>query len=171
MILFTMRTACLALLIHTVCSQDTDSVEEATDSSQPPLSLLPPSNSENDQKHRDNVKQVLEDFQLSILESESLHLSSSAELGAGNFTEQQQNATEPAAAARPKLNCLPTTHVAEGEARVVLVNGTELQARLAEESSPAVANRTFPANCSLTLFYASWCQFRQVLQAVMFSGL
>jgi hypothetical protein len=163
MILFTMRTACLALLIHTVLSQDNDSVEEATDSSQPPLSVLPPSHSENDQKHRDNVKQVLEDFQLSILESESLQLSSSAELGAGNFTEQQQNATEPAAAARPKLNCMPTAHATEGgEARVVLVNGTELQARLAEESSPAVANRTFPANCSLTLFYASWCQFRQV---------
>jgi hypothetical protein len=160
MILFTMRPAFLALLIHTVWSQDSGSIEEATDSSQPPLSVLHPS--ENDQKHRDNVKQVLEDFQLSILESESLQLSSSAELGAGNFTEQQQqNATEPAAA-RPKLNCLPTTHVTGGEAKVVLVNGTELQARLAEESSPAVANRTFPANCSITLFYASWCQFRQV---------
>jgi hypothetical protein len=159
MMIFAMRTVCLALLIHTVLSQDSESIEEATDSSQPPLSVLHPS--ENDQKHRDNVKQVLEDFQLSILESESLQLSSSAELGAGNFTEQQENTTEPAAT-RPELNCLPTTHATEGEARVVLVNGTELQARLAEESSPAVANRTFPANCSITLFYASWCQFRQV---------
>ena len=148
----------VTLLVGLTVAGSEDEVEETSSTV---TSVVPVADSELEgQRHnpdsldyRDNVKLVLEDFELSILKSESLQLNSSAD-----------NATAAVAAAsqRPKLNCLPSYHVAEGETAVVsLLNATELQARLAEESSPSVANRTFPANCSLTFFYASWCEFRQ----------
>ena len=162
-----------ALLILTAgVGQGEDGLEPGD--TQPSPAAGAPAHSEDDITYRDSVKQVLEDFQLSILESENLQRNSSAvfdALGASSLN-LAENQTKPAAEGthRPRLTCLPSYHATEGgggeeaaAARVVLLNGTELQARLAEENSPSAANRTFPANCSLTLFYASWCPFRQVL--------
>ena len=42
---------------------------------------------------------------------------------------------------------------------LVLINGTELQSRMAEETNSNVTNRTAPATCSIILFYGNWCQF------------
>jgi len=68
---------------------------------------------------------------------------------------------------RPRLHCISdTTTTADDDnddlstwARVHVVNGTELQLRLSEEHNANVTNRTFPAVCSITLFYGSWCNF------------
>ena len=141
-------------------SQETSSKNAGT------IQAMAPPHSEDDSDYKDNVKLVLEDFELSILESENLQFNSSTVLSALVTTNSTvRNLTEVAASShRPKLSCLPSYPVAEGEVSLVsLLNGTELQARLGEESNPSLANRTFPANCSLTLFYASWCEFRKAL--------
>lgn len=139
----------LLTVLHILAGEEVVVMEETNSSSTPGQETTAdtePVDQPNSPAYRDSVKLVLEDFELSILKSESLQLNSSAE-----------NASEAAAASqRPKLNCLPSYQEA---AAVSLLNATELQARLAEESSPSVANRTFPANCSLTFFYASWCEF------------
>lgn len=78
--------------------------------------------------YKDSVKLVLEDFELSILKSESL------QLNATNDTRQNLTEALTISSQRPKLSCLPSHHVAEGEVAVVsLVNGTELQAGLLQE--------------------------------------
>ena len=42
---------------------------------------------------------------------------------------------------------------------VQLLNGSFYQISLAEEFNSSVTNRSQPATCSLTLFFASWCDF------------
>lgn len=42
---------------------------------------------------------------------------------------------------------------------LTLINGTELQVRMAEETHYNVTNRTAPGVCSIILFYGNWCQF------------
>jgi thiol-disulfide isomerase/thioredoxin len=42
---------------------------------------------------------------------------------------------------------------------VHLLNGSFYQISLAEEFNSSVSNRSQPATCSLTLFFASWCDF------------
>jgi len=42
---------------------------------------------------------------------------------------------------------------------LALINGTELQVRMAEETNCNVTNRTAPGICSVILFYGNWCQF------------
>jgi hypothetical protein len=138
-----------------------DNQQEAGEGVEATLQVLGLSETDDHSEFKDTVKVVLEDFELSILESESLQLNASAADQLANST--LKNETE-GGSQRPKLSCLPSYHVGEGEeAAVTLLNATELQARLTEESNPGVTNRTFPANCSLTFFYASWCEFRKAL--------
>ena len=42
---------------------------------------------------------------------------------------------------------------------VILFNGSTYQSHIFEEFNSSVANRSQPAICSITMFFASWCQF------------
>ena len=45
------------------------------------------------------------------------------------------------------------------EPRVQLVNGTTYQSLIFGEHNTSITNRSQPATCSVTLFYAPWCDF------------
>jgi len=59
-----------------------------------------------------------------------------------------------------KLSCsCNNTLESSGEAVVQLVNGTTYQTLIYGEHNASVTNRSLSATCSVTLFYAPWCDF------------
>ena len=111
------------------------------------------------------VSQVLRDFEESILEIHRNMSNSSEESAAEVSGRREENDPERDAAAKskPRLNCLPVNRTrGNGMAevnQVFVLNGTEFQLRLTEDNLANVTNRTFPGVCSVTFFYASWCDF------------
>jgi len=78
-----------------------------------------------------------------------------------NKTAQNQNETSENSTIK-RVVCITTnaTNTTLSEEPVVqLLNNTEFQARLLEEYNSSVSNRSGPAHCSITLFYAPWCPF------------
>ena len=67
------------------------------------------------------------------------------------------------AGARAKMVCnntLPLLELVDSPPpSVLLMNGSHYQLSLATEHNSSVVNRTTAAVCSVTLFYADWCQF------------
>ena len=61
--------------------------------------------------------------------------------------------------ARSRLSCNNTEPLNVTEPGVLLVNGSQYQTLLYEEHNASVTNRSQPATCSITLFFASWCEF------------
>eukprot|EP00088_Acartia_fossae_P027648 TRINITY_DN2839_c0_g1_i1.p1 TRINITY_DN2839_c0_g1~~TRINITY_DN2839_c0_g1_i1.p1 ORF type:complete len:327 (-),score=88.78 TRINITY_DN2839_c0_g1_i1:281-1261(-) len=137
--------------------------------------------SDQSDDHLSTVEKVLQEFEQSILENEiSLNGSSDVDVTAtsggesggggaavgtadGGKTKQRQQQQ------RPRVNCIQLLKKTEtdksGEEKadelddLILINGTELQSRMAEETNSNVTNRTAPATCSIILFYGNWCQF------------
>jgi len=56
-----------------------------------------------------------------------------------------------------RLVCNMTDDVSDET--VMLVNGSEYQSLIFEEFNSSVSNRSQSAVCSITMFFASWCQF------------
>ena len=61
--------------------------------------------------------------------------------------------------ARSRLACNNTGALNLTEPGVMLVNASLYQTLLYEEHNTSVTNRSQPATCSITLFFASWCEF------------
>ena len=55
-------------------------------------------------------------------------------------------------------NCNNTVEL-DREAVVQLVNGTTYQTLIYGEHNTSISNRSLPATCSVTLFFAPWCEF------------
>ena len=62
---------------------------------------------------------------------------------------------------KSRLACNNSAPVAEEGAvpGVLVLNGSQYQALLYEEHNTSVTNRSQPATCSITMFFASWCEF------------
>ena len=111
------------------------------------------------------VSQVLRDFEESILEIHR-NMSNSSEESAAEVSgqvDETDSEIDAAAKSKPRLNCLPVNRtrdngIVDGN-QVLVLNGTEFQLRLTEDNIANVTNRTFPGICSVTFFYASWCDF------------
>lgn len=101
------------------------------------------------------VNDVLRDFEKTILENDkSISTTLVSSLEDGENPSLNETAAVPN---KPKLNCTQlnrTEHIS-----VVILNGTELQFRVGEEVNANVTNRTYPGVCSVTFFYATWCDF------------
>jgi len=117
------------------------------------------------QKQLSPVEKVLEDFEKSILENDQT-LNGSQETDGQNDTETAGGtaAVAPHRFQKPRVNCVQLTEQeeeteAQTGGKLVLINGTELQSRMLDETSGNVTNRTTPGICSVILFYGNWCQF------------
>lgn len=101
------------------------------------------------------VNDVLRDFEKTILENDkSVNTTLVSAVEDGERTSLNETAALPT---KPKLNCTQlnrTEHIP-----VSILNGTELQFRIGEEVNANVTNRTHPGVCSVTFFYATWCDF------------
>ena len=60
---------------------------------------------------------------------------------------------------KTRLACNNTEPVNGSSPHVFLVNATQYQAYLHEEHNVSVANRSQPGTCSITMFFAPWCEF------------
>ena len=60
-----------------------------------------------------------------------------------------------------RLVCNMTDDVSDET--VMLVNGSEYQSLIFEEFNSSVSNRSQSAVCSITMFFASWCQVSHVV--------
>jgi len=72
-------------------------------------------------------------------------------------TEEEAGADN--STARSRLACNNTGSPIVTDPRVMLVNGSLYQTLLYEEHNASVTNRSQSATCSITLFFASWCEF------------
>jgi len=78
-----------------------------------------------------------------------------------NQTMVQTNETVENATSK-RVVCLthnPTNTSDQIEPVVRILNNTEFQARLTDELNSSVSNRSEAAHCSITFFYAPWCEF------------
>jgi len=91
------------------------------------------------------------DISLSIIE-DTISSANETELAQAENTENTTTTT--------KLSC-SCNNTVEGnrEPVVQLVNGTSYQALIYGEHNSSTTNRSQPAICSVTLFYAPWCDF------------
>ena len=60
---------------------------------------------------------------------------------------------------RTKLSCNNTEALNVTVHSVLMVNATQYQSYLFDEHNSSVSNRSQSATCSITMFYAPWCQF------------
>lgn len=119
------------------------------------------------------VEKALEDFEKSILENDSSVNGSSTDLN--ESTESPPTVPGTYRFHRPRVNCIQLTEELEMDdlmngGKLILINGTELQSRMLEETSTNVTNRTTPGVCSVILFYGNWCQF-SAMAAPSFNAL
>ena len=109
-----------------------------------------------DLDHVDSV--TLEDVEDSVTDTGVTRLEDTeadAEVTERSVTEEaSDNST-----ARSRLSCNNTEPLNVTEPGVLLVNGSQYQTLLYEEHNASVTNRSQPATCSITLFFASWCEF------------
>jgi thiol-disulfide isomerase/thioredoxin len=152
---------CLFAPIKTlVLSDEFERVETSGDDD---VILDVPANVQTSDNHQElsPVEKVLDDFEKSILENDlSLNKSS---------TDQNETASSTTAAGthrlhKPRVNCVQLAAQVEmselkNAGKLILINGTELQSRMLDETSTNVTNRTTPGICSVILFYGNWCQF------------
>ena len=76
---------------------------------------------------------------------------------ANNSSVEVANST-----AKNRLVCNITTETVSSSSvppAVLLVNGSAYQSYIFEEYNSSVSNRSQAAVCSITMFFASWCQF------------
>lgn len=119
------------------------------------------------------VEKVLEGFLKSILENDSSLNGSSTDRT--ESTEAPPTVQGAIKFHRPRVNCLQLSSEVEiddlkNAGQLILINGTELQSRMLEETSSNVTNRTTPGVCSVILFYGNWCQF-SAMAAPSFNAL
>ena len=99
------------------------------------------------------VNNVLQDFKRIIMENDIVMNTTDLEISEPVSATKEELSTP----SKPRLNC--TFFNRTLYAPVVILNGTELQLKINEEVNSNVTNRTFPGTCSVTLFYATWCEF------------
>jgi len=97
-----------------------------------------------------SVKSGSEDAVLSI-ETEGLNTTSEASVDA--------NAGDNSTKTRLVCNNSMSVDLLDTISSVHLLNGSHFQLSLAEEFNSSISNRSQAATCSLTLFFASWCDF------------
>jgi len=74
----------------------------------------------------------------------------------GNLTGVENATVE---VARVRMVCNNTMPESELRSEVMVHNGSSYQAAILSEHQAAATNRSSPAPCSLTLFFADWCHF------------
>ena len=76
----------------------------------------------------------------------------------GSVTEEEAGGDNATARSRLACNNTGTSNVTATPG-VLLVNASLYQTLLYEEHNASVTNRSQSATCSITLFFASWCEF------------
>jgi len=119
------------------------------------------------------VEKVLEGFLKTILENDSSVNGSSSDRN--ESTETPPTVPSTTRFHRPRVNCIQLSAEVDiddlkNAGQLILINGTELQSRMLEETSSNVTNRTTPGVCSVILFYGNWCQF-SAMAAPSFNAL
>lgn len=76
----------------------------------------------------------------------------------GSVTEDEAGGDNATARSRLACNNTGASNVT-ATPRVMLVNASLYQTLLYEEHNASVTNRSQSATCSITLFFASWCEF------------
>jgi len=155
---------------------DEQSVEETLESNEESDAAI--NDYKEEKNHSEAIQRILRDFEKTLEENKKMfdlaeaadpNTSTVAENGENVvITETEGNATSEASAdslgadnsTKTRLVCnnsmaddlitIPTVH---------LLNGSHFQLSLAEEFNSSISNRSQAATCSLTLFFASWCDF------------
>lgn len=155
-------------------ANDEQSHEEVIYSSE---DIDPPKNDYKEEKnHSEAIQRILRDFEKTLEENKKMFdLAEATDTGAviedsDNIItiEPSRNITSETTAEGPavdnstktRLVCNNTLPVdLETVPTVHLLNGSYFQLSLAEEFNSSISNRSQSATCSLTLFFASWCDF------------
>jgi len=132
-----------------------------------------------EKNHSEAIQRILRDFEKTLEENKKMfdiaegvesERSEVSEDGGGVVTiEIEVNATSEASAGgesvdnstKTRLVCNNSlsSDLADTISAVHLLNGSHYQLSLAEEFNSSISNRSQAATCSLTLFFASWCDF------------
>jgi len=146
------------------------------DASAQNLSNLP-SDESTLKNHSESVHKILTNFEKTLEENKKLYdlemvdsaatdiedvsMSEDVVSGEENVTVSGNLTTEEAAdnSTKTRLACNNTEPLNVTVPLVLMVNATQYQAYLVEEHNSSVANRSQLATCSVTMFYAPWCQF------------
>jgi len=166
----------VVLLAHAACAEEEQKTEGNYNNDY-----------KEDKNHSEAIQRILRDFEktlednklvferpdvvddeVEVIESSSNEttaeeLESSPDLTtltATNSTEENVTESAEGGGHRARMVC-NNTLPAEGEATpgLRLLPGGQLQAAVAAEHNASVANRSSPALCSATLFFADWCPF------------
>lgn len=127
--------------------------------------------------HSETVQQILTDFEKTLDENKKLYDLDMVDSAATEIedipnvedvvTDEENvtlsgNATTDEGAdnsTKTRLACNNTEPLNVTYPLVLMVNATQYQAYLVEEHNSSVANRSQLATCSVTMFFAPWCQF------------
>jgi len=127
--------------------------------------------------HSEAIQKILRDFEKSLKENKKSPVTEEAsetnpqDLNdvleeKSTVTHEESNDTSeavPPSASKLRLVCsnpdLEIDEVLSPSPSVLLLNGSAYQAALHQEYSNNVTNRSSPGLCSVTLFYAGWCEF------------
>lgn len=161
----------ILILIELVGCYLDDNIEPTDESG-----VLPADDHKEDKNHSETIQKILRDFEktldrmeneetqttMKIAESndtnieegvKELNVNVTTDEGPINSTENVENNTT-----KTRLVCNNTEYTLDIPS-VHLLNGSFYQMSLAEEYNSSISNRTQAATCSLTLFFASWCDF------------
>jgi thiol-disulfide isomerase/thioredoxin len=125
--------------------------------------------------HSESIQRILRDFEKTLEDNKMMFDKpeeetefENATLGSvpalreaeANSTEEISNSTTELAGPRARMLCNNSAPAASASPpEVLMLNGSHYQLLLAAEFNSSVANRSSAALCSLTLFFADWCDF------------
>ena len=130
-----------------------------------------------ERNHSEAINNLLSNFDKTLEESKKIydldHVDTAAESGvidgvivAEDNETSSENATESVVedesadnSSKTRLACNNTEALNVTVHSVLMVNATQYQSYLFDEHNSSVSNRSQSATCSITMFYAPWCQF------------
>jgi len=170
----------LLLLEIAICENVTKETTSDVDLSEDHEDISEGINDYKEEKnHSEAIQRILRDFEKTLEENKKMfdtaegvesEVSEVSEDGGSVVTiEIEVNATTEASvggeavdnSTKTRLVCNNSlsSDLAETISTVHLLNGSHYQLSLAEEFNSSISNRSQAATCSLTLFFASWCDF------------
>ena len=130
--------------------------------------------------HSDTIHKILEDFEKTLDDNKKIYdldhvdtvVDDDEDSDINDANSEEDTSTDPSKVSdesvkeemtdnttKTRLSCNNTEPVNGSSPHVLLVNATQYQAYLQEEHNVSVANRSQPGTCSITMFFAPWCEF------------
>jgi len=175
-----MKLLVISVIATIVCCENMTGTEDVTEVSAEE-EIINESDYKEEKNHSEAIQRILRDFEKTLEENkkmfdineevESKVIEKASENGAVVSIDIEVNATSEGTvdsevmdnSTKTRLVCnnsLPSDDLEENYIpKVHLLNGSFYQISLANEFNSSVSNRSQAATCSLTLFFASWCDF------------